>query len=528
MARDWNTPDHALRRPPALAGGTPAPLPSRVSWTAILAAGTATACVAGSVWPAWWLAALPLAAGCLFTELAGRSRARGEAARQDAGAQAAKEFSGLAVAAVPRLGDLDQSHLPHDSIEHLAGLGLAAINALSVERDNLRKVLDAVGDPVLVTDAGGSVRLWNTAAETFLSRSGDRISGRSIEELFTSADLVAVHAAAWAGLSKHATVRLPREGGIRSFEVMASPVAWRPPPLSPPSTQTSAGGSAAVLALRDITELAAASQLQTDFVANASHELRTPLSSIKGAVETLLDDDHTPPALRDRLMKMIAGNVARLEELIRDLLDLSMLESPETGPSPAPMKISTVVETLRTAFEPACLERRVQLTFDMDPALEHMVSDPRLLDLILRNLIENSIKFAYEESTIRVVGEVIEPAPGVGATSPATTLAASPTHSATSSPTTSTMAGARFRVKDKGAGIPLAAQQRVFERFYQVDPSRTAGTHRRGTGLGLAIVKSAVDSLRGTIGVESVWKQGTTMTVELPGCVERTVGAAAP
>ena len=79
--------------------------------------------------------------------------------------------------------------------------------------------------------------------------------------------------------------------------------------------------------------------------------------------------------------------------------------------------------------------------------------------------------------------------------------------------------GARFRVVDKGQGIPLADQQRIFERFYQVDTSRDGGARRRGTGLGLAIVKHALRRLGGRISVESVWQQGTTMTFEIPRCV---------
>jgi signal transduction histidine kinase len=71
-------------------------------------------------------------------------------------------------------------------------------------------------------------------------------------------------------------------------------------------------------------------------------------------------------------------------------------------------------------------------------------------------------------------------------------------------------------VSDRGVGIPLAHQARIFERFYQVDPSRSGTAARRGTGLGLAIVKHAVKTLGGSIAVESVWQQGTTMTVELP------------
>jgi signal transduction histidine kinase len=119
-----------------------------------------------------------------------------------------------------------------------------------------------------------------------------------------------------------------------------------------------------------------------------------------------------------------------------------------------------------------------------------------VLLLILKNLVDNATKFAYEGTAVRVVGEIIPIEPGRRGRE-----------------------GARFIVSDRGVGIPIGLQSRVFERFYQVDPARTGTAHRRGTGLGLAIVKHAVKVMGGTIGVESVWKQGTTITVELPGCV---------
>ena len=77
----------------------------------------------------------------------------------------------------------------------------------------------------------------------------------------------------------------------------------------------------------------------------------------------------------------------------------------------------------------------------------------------------------------------------------------------------------RLEVIDEGIGIPFSQQQRIFERYYQVDEARTVTARRRGTGLGLAIVKHTVRLLGGTVKVSSVWKQGTTMTVELPGVV---------
>jgi signal transduction histidine kinase len=71
-------------------------------------------------------------------------------------------------------------------------------------------------------------------------------------------------------------------------------------------------------------------------------------------------------------------------------------------------------------------------------------------------------------------------------------------------------------VIDVGVGIPLSHQERVFERFYQVDPARTGMTGRRGTGLGLALVKSACEALGGSVGINSVWGEGTTVWVEVP------------
>ena len=114
------------------------------------------------------------------------------------------------------------------------------------------------------------------------------------------------------------------------------------------------------------------------------------------------------------------------------------------------------------------------------------MSDQRLLSLILRNLIENAAKHAKPQTTVRVIAQRL-PSGRV-----------------------------RIEVIDKGSGIPLAHQDRVWERFYQVDPARTGVTGRRGTGLGLAIVKQAVNALKGDCGLDSIWGEGTTVWVELP------------
>jgi signal transduction histidine kinase len=365
------------------------------------------------------------------------------------------------------------------------------VGELERQLGNLGEMLREGPWPLLVTDATGTVVFANRGAAEFFQRSHG-LTGRSIEDLITQREVLTLHAAALSGQSGEGQVRIQRPDGQRIYQVLSAPVRL--------SLETAQTGS--LVSLRDITELATALQLKTDFVANASHELRTPLASIKGAVDTLADGAWEDEPMRTRLLGMISGNVMRLEEMVRDLLDLSRLESAEAPLDLRSISLSELGADLAEDFAPMLRERRLSLDLRFDPRADRVRSDPKLLTLVLKNLIDNATKFAYEGSAIRV--------------------GASPTPPRADNP--GELPGVRIQVADQGVGIPIAQQQRVFERFFQVDPARTGFAHRRGTGLGLAIVKHAVKVLGGTIGLESVWKQGTTMTVDIPACVEPQLG----
>jgi len=361
------------------------------------------------------------------------------------------------------------------SVDSAVDLAADAVRAGRESERQLRAIVDGIDDVLLATDAQGVIVIANSAASTEFDRVG-QLAGRAIEDVLAQAQILEMHRAALQGSRRRAQVRLPRAGQNRVWQVSALPV---------PLLQ----GAGAVLTLRDVTDLAAAVQLKTDFVANASHELRTPLSSIKAAVETMNEGAKDEPPMRDRLLTMIGGNVVRLEELIADLMDLSRLETPDAPIELRVVRLGEIEEAMRALFDGVCKERSLLLAFTWQAGLYALYTDPKLVSLILKNLIENATKFASEGTTIRVTGEDV----GEGRV--------------------------RLRVIDRGVGIPLAHQARIFERFYQVDSSRAGTAARRGTGLGLAIVKHAVKSLGGSIGVESVWQQGTTMTVELPRAI---------
>jgi two-component system phosphate regulon sensor histidine kinase PhoR len=379
----------------------------------------------------------------------------------------------------------------------IGGLIRQQLNAAGEEIRALRAVLDAVEEPVLVLDAGGDVVAANRGAMSLLAPEPSRaVVGEPLDQLLPDERvLVAVRAAGVGveseGAAANARATLPTEAGPRIVEVAAEPIGGGPFGVAKPPR--------VVVTLRDVTEQAVASQLKTDFVANASHELRTPLASIRTAAETLGRIGGDDEAMRERLVSIVGSNAERLEELSRDMLDLSSLESNEAACVIERVDLTEIAAGLAELFAEPRAGRRVRLEFDLDDRLRAVWTDSRLVRLVLRNLVDNAIKFANEGSVVRVRGVVL-PAPEDAGTD--------------------ARLAARFEVIDRGMGIPIAQQQRVFERFFQGDAARTGSPRRRGTGLGLAIVKHALRTLDGSIRVESVWQQGTTMTVELPGCVE--------
>ncbi len=360
------------------------------------------------------------------------------------------------------------------------------INQVEREQRDLRAVIEAVDSPVLATDADGVIRLCNAAGQSlFGSASNPR--GRLIEQVFTQPEVLVIHARALRG--EHETRRLRialADGRVCVFEVTAAPAVLSAGDLNEFEGTT----TGVVLTLVDVTELATAMQLKTDFVANASHELRTPLASIRAAAETLGSLGPEDETMRMRVLGMLERNAARLEEMVRDLLDLARLESPEAEIVLKDVHLGELASQLAALYEGPCAERNLELRFELGPDVGTVRTDPTLLKLILRNLLENAIKFARTET--QVVAKLL------------------------TGGERSTLSALRIEVIDQGPGIPLSAQQRIFERFYQVDPSRTGHTSQRGTGLGLAIVKHAVRALEGRVWVESVYGEGTTMLVELP------------
>jgi signal transduction histidine kinase len=506
-------------------------------WTAALAASLSALAIQQDIWA--MAAALAVAS---LVSLVVAVRHRAQTARLRALARDARRIAAVTSAQTseplrpaPLEGPTDSDELDelHGAIAALGARVGAQLREVAKKSRNLEVLVDAVAEPVLATGEGDRVIFCNRAAELLLQAPPGGLIGRAITELFTRRELLELHAGARAGQPRRGEAPLTTAAGVRTFAISATPLpaAW------------GEGVYGAVLVLRDVTELAQAVQAQRDFVANASHELRTPVAALRIAIETLAEGAKDDPPMRDRLLGVCAAHVHRLEEMIRDLMDLSRLEQTQLPVRREPVSMADLEESLRLVFEPICSQRRLRLQFDFDPRLEGLWTDPRLLQLVLRNLIDNATKFAFEDSVIRIRGlltgerpERLPPPTPSGAGH-----ADGPSHAAGEGPDDRPAdpppdAVARFQVIDRGVGIPLAQQERVFERFYQVDPARTGSGassrgSRRGSGLGLAIVKHAATAMGGRVGINSVWGEGTSVWVDLPVTLEPpapTPGSPAP
>jgi two-component system, OmpR family, phosphate regulon sensor histidine kinase PhoR len=234
-----------------------------------------------------------------------------------------------------------------------------------------------------------------------------------------------------------------------------------------------------VAVFHDITEFKNLEQIKKDFIANMSHELRTPLTAIKGFAETLeTEEDIKNP----RYIEIIKRHADRLMYIVNDLLLLSELEDKGIRVELEEVSLKKIIENIGRIFEQQMKEKDLKLIIEVPEDIPAIKADPFKLEQMFINLLDNAIK--YTEN-----GEV--------------------TLSLEHSPREVTV-----EVKDTGIGIPAEHLQRIFERFYVVDKSRSKKLG--GTGLGLSIVKHIVLLHHGRIHVESTSGQGTKFIVTLP------------
>jgi two-component system phosphate regulon sensor histidine kinase PhoR len=339
---------------------------------------------------------------------------------------------------------------------------------LARERDERERIMTHLDAGVALLDDAGRVVRANHALADLLGLPMGNPAGRPLVEW--------VRAPALEDL----VVRCRRER--RTIEVELR--LWVPHERVIRATATPLGQGAVggmVLVLQDLTEAERVTRMRQDFVANVSHELRTPLTSLKGYAETLLEGGLDDAEHRERFVRVMHDQTARLQAMVEDLLTLAEVERPDAVRRLETFDLRDRARAVVASFRDDAARRA--LTLSLEPGEPVPVeAEPRHLDRVLANLVDNAIKYTEQGGVVVRVGSE----DGLG----------------------------WAEVEDTGPGIADEHLTRIFERFYRVDPARSRD--RGGTGLGLSIVKHVVERHRGRVTVRSGRGKGATFRFEIP------------
>lgn len=318
-------------------------------------------------------------------------------------------------------------------------------------------IIQNMSEGIVLTDAEGKIASINDSAiKVFQVKAG--YVGQNISFLTRNRDIHGCLEHAMKGQGGELTVELDN----KSYSMIFSPVQ----------------GVGCIILIMDITQKAENERIRREFTANVSHELKTPLTAISGYAEIInggLTDKEKTLEFAGKIQK----EAGRLVSVIEDIIRLSELEEKPYSESVS-VDIADIARQTVDSLKDYAAGRQVAIKTQLSPC--KLAVNPRILEEIFYNLIDNAIKYNKEGGSVTVAVQ-------------------------------NTPRGAEIKVSDTGIGIPKDQQDRVFERFYTVDKSRSKKTG--GTGLGLSIVKHGVAYHNGKIEMDSSEGKGTTMTVVL-------------
>jgi two-component system sensor histidine kinase SenX3 len=272
-----------------------------------------------------------------------------------------------------------------------------------------------------------------------------------------------------------------RDGITREHDVVIRRPALARAPLELRVRAAALGGGAVLVLAEDLSGARRVDTVRRDFVANVSHELKTPVGALMLLSEAVAESADDRDAVRAFAGRM-SGECRRLTNLVGDLIDLSRLQGDQPLESARPVSVDAVVAEAVDSVRTAAARDEIEVAVGGEEGLRVFGVEDQLVTA-LRNLIANAISYSKPQTRVAVG--------------------------------TSERDGiVNITVSDQGIGIPPGELERVFERFYRIDPARSRITG--GTGLGLAIVKHVCNNHGGDVTVWSVEGEGSTFTLRLP------------
>lgn len=358
---------------------------------------------------------------------------------------------------------------------HMADQLRDRIETITADRAKTLAILANMVEGVIAVDMDEKIVHMNRAAGEILQASLKDTVGKRVWEVTRVTDVCSTLTDAMKDRkSRTSEITILDQQKEQVIEMRASPL-------------NNADGevTGALVVLHDVSELRRLETVRRDFVANVSHELKTPLTAIKGLVETLIDDKEMNPDTHSRFLGKIKTQSDRLSALVTDLLTLSRLDSGMELLKKERMDLRKPVNQALQTLLPAAKARDVSFVLQLPEKRIVILGDKEALAQIVTNLVDNAIKYSPDGLSIQVsLFEEEEKEKAV------------------------------LEVRDQGAGIEPAHQERIFERFYRMDRDRSR--ELGGTGLGLSIVKRLTLALGGEVSLESHPGEGSVFRVVLP------------
>ncbi len=380
----------------------------------------------------------------------------------------------------------------------------AQVASVTRERERLISVLNNLVDGVFILDSEGRIRLFNPVAARMVgleTKENSDSSAKSEQAAETDESALSSPYTQVGSPFPHFNPRSlrgqPLAQIVRDHRIVEtwqdcrqdgkqaeSIFQWGNRTMRVIALPFVAGGSDGfIVLLQDMTELHRLERVRRDFVSNISHELRTPLASLRALTDTLRDGALDDPAAAPRFLDRVETEVDALSQMVRELLELSRIESGQVPFRFLPVPVSETVLTPVERLQPLAARSEINLIVDLPPRLPRVYADAERIHQVVTNLVHNALKFSSAGGSVKVSANAEDGGRHV-----------------------------TISVNDTGIGVPAEDTDRIFERFFKTDRARAS----LGTGLGLAIAKHIVQAHRGRIWVDSIENQGSTFSFTLP------------
>lgn len=338
------------------------------------------------------------------------------------------------------------------------------IDKLFEEKNKLSNIITSMSDGILALDRSSQIININEAAMNLISHKRVK-DNMEVIKILSELDIIQEFNSTISVNEKKSIIK-EYEGKILEFSIS----------LIKNNLNEIIGG---VILIQDISEKEKLEQMRKDFISNVSHEFRTPLTVIKGNLESIVDGMTKPEHVADTCITLIK-ETNRLERMVKDLLNLSKLESGKLEIDFNELDVNMLINDTMRSLRTLVRNKEIDLQLSLENNLPTLLSDYDKLKQLIIIFMDNAIKFSENKDVLKVT-------------------------------TYADKKNIYITIKDNGIGIPKDEIQYLGEKFYKADRSRNVNTG--GTGLGLSIAKRLVKVLNGNVAIESDLGKGTTITI---------------